>query len=582
MYKNNRFILKKNLTLIFKVVLFFILLIVCSLLPPIYEKIFGNPELIGKFLVEVDEGFSVAKTVIDSFKSTSYSVYKDKSNNYEITWIDRVSGDLCLNFTKLDENLKKVITKTILDSGKSSYVDHEILVSEDGKTFIFYSAISNGGGENILNFITIDKKGQTISSSTPIYEGKYIDDINACFDSKNDIYLVFSDLGDGIKGFYGIKISSDGGISDAYKLNGIPQGKAKKPQLEIFDNKLYLIWHDTREDPRRPFIYLGVFTQDFEKILEKKVGRTIIYTTNIQAVHVVDENGIYIFRSGLITEEDKGIELGGYNDIIMDIFDLNCRDIIRGKFITRTAKWSYNPHISFNKDKIHIVWVDNRNDRLDTYYSFVDKDGNIIKDQIRVNDKGKDTYLPKVFSYEKDYAQFFWIGFNPDQTNKIIYKDNKNIIRTYIFNKLGIGAKKEYFFGIGGYLFSLILSSLVSILLNIGAILLTLILSILVINYLMSKLTDKKYYGILNILIIFIISSLSRFYFKVPQKFLFIDFSINYTIIGYLFASIFAFLFYKSIDFKNQNIAEIVTIVLSWFIFEGIFSIFPAILRIFI
>lgn len=583
MYTNNKFslkILKEYFPLVFKTFLFLFLLITCSFLPPIYEKLYDNPELSGKFLAEVDEGFSIAKTVVDGFKSTSYSIYKDKLKNYEITWIDRVDGNLCLQFIKLDENLKVVIPKTALDSGKSSYIDYKILVDDAGHINIFYSTIYNENGKNVLNYITIDKNGGSIS--IPIYEGIYINDINACFDSKNDIYLVFSDLRDGITGFYGIKIGSDGKISDAYKLNGIPQGKAKKPKLEIFDNKLYLIWRDIREDPRRPFIYLGVFTQDFEKILEKKVGRTILYTNNIQAVHFVNENGIYIFRSGLITEEDMGVELGGYNDIIMDIFDSNGEDFIRGKFITRTAKWSYNPHISSNKDKIHIVWMDNRNDRLDTYYNLVDKDGNIIKDQMRVNNKGKDTYLPKVFPYEEDYAQFFWIGFNPDQTNRIVYKDNKNIIRTYIFNKLGIGSQKEYFFGIGGYLFSLILSSLVSILLNIGAILSTLILSILIINYLMSKLTNKKYYSILTILIIFIISSLSRFYFKVPQKFLFVDFSINYTIIGYLFASIFEFLFYKSFDFKNQNLAKIITIACSWFIFEGIFSIFPTILRIFV
>jgi len=581
MNTHNKSILIKYFPIFLKVVLFLFLLIICSLLPPIYEKICGNPEFSGVFLVEVDEGFSTAKTLIDSFKSTSCAVNKDKLGNYEIVWIDRVNGNLCLKFTKFNENLKTLIPETILDSKKSSYIDYKILVDDAGGIKIFYSTVSNENGKNVLNYITIDKNGGSISSPILIYGGIYIDDISACFDSKNDIYLVFSDLRDGITGFYGIKIGSDGEISDAYKLNEISQGKAKKPKLELFDNKLYLIWHDIREDPRRPFIYSGVFTQDFEKIFEKKVGRTILYTTNIQAVHFVNENRIYIFRSGLITEEDMGVELGGYNDIIMDIFDLNGRDIIRGKFITRTAKWSYNPYISSDKDKIHLVWMDNRNDRLDTYYSLIDKDCIIIKDQMRVNDRGEDTYLPKVFPYEDDYAQFFWIGFNPNQTSKIVYKDNKYIVKTNILNKLGIGAQKEYFFGIGGYLFSLILSSLVSILLNIGAILLTLILSILVINYLMSKLTDKKYYSLLTTLIIFIISSLSRFCFKVPQKFLFIDFSLNYTIIGYLFASIFAFLFYKSFDFNNQKLAKIITIVFSWFVFEGIFSTFPAILRIF-
>ena len=134
---------------------------------------------------------------------------------------------------------------------------------------------------------------------------------------KKDTYLVFSDLRDGITGFYGIKIGSDGKVSDAYKLNEIPQGKAKKPKLEIFDNKLYLIWYDIREDPKRPFIYLGVFNQDFKKVLEKRVGRTILYVGNIQAVHSVNENGIYVFRTGIVTGEDMGVEIGGHNDIIM-------------------------------------------------------------------------------------------------------------------------------------------------------------------------------------------------------------------------------------------------------------------------
>lgn len=582
MYTQNKIILKKYFSSVLRIVLFLFLIIICSFLPPVYEKILGNPELSGKFLVEVDEGFSVAKTVIDSFKSTSYSVYKDRLKNYEIIWIDRVDEYLCLKFIKLDENLQTVIPETIIDSKKSSYINYKIIVDDAGKINLFYSSINNENRKNNLNHITINSDGKNISSSETIYEGKYIDDINTCFDFQNNIFLVFSDIKEGVTGLYGIKVSSDGNISDTYQLSEIPQGKAKQPKLQFFDDRLYLIWRDIRENPKRPFIYLGVFSQDFNKIFEKKVGRVILHATNIQADHHVNKNGIYIFRSGLVIEEDLGIEIGGYKDIIMDIFDLDGKDIIRGEFITRTLKWSYNPYISSDKDKIHLVWMDNRNDRLDTYYSLIDKNGNIIKDQIRVNDRGKDTYLPKVFPYEDDYAQFFWIGFNPDQTNKIVYKDNKNIIRTYIFNKFGIGAQKEYFFGIGGYLFSLILSSLVSILLNIGAILLTLILSILVINYLMSKLTDKKYYSLLTILIIFIISSLSRFCFKVPQKFLFIDFSLNYTIIGYLFASIFAFLFYKSFDFNNQKLAKIITIVLSWFIFEGIFSTFPAILRIFV
>ncbi|MFH1583922.1 MAG: hypothetical protein ABIA56_02230, partial [Actinomycetota bacterium] len=335
MNTHNKSILIKYFPIFLKVVLFLFLLIICSLLPPVYEKIFGNPELSGKFLVEVDEGFSVSKTIIDSFKSTSYAVNKDKLGNYEIAWIDRVNGNLCLKFTKFNENLKTLIPEVILDSGGSSYIDYKILVDDAGGIKIFYSTISNENGKNVLNYITIDKNGGSISSPILIYEGIYIDDISACFDSKNDIYLVFSDLRDGIKGFYGIKIGSDGEISDAYKLNEIAQGKAKKPKLELFDNKLYLIWHDIREDPRRPFIYLGVFTQDFEKIFEKKVGRTILYTTNIQAVHFVNENRIYIFRSGLITEEDLSLEIGGHKDIIMDIFDLGGKDITRGEFITR-------------------------------------------------------------------------------------------------------------------------------------------------------------------------------------------------------------------------------------------------------
>jgi len=582
MYIQNKLILKKYLSSVLRIVLFFFLFITCSLLPPIYEKIYSNPEFSSKFLVEVDEGFSIAKTIIDSFESTSYSVYKDKLKDYEVVWIDRVDEDLCLKFIKLDENLKTVIPETILDSKKRSYIDYEILVDDVGKINIFYSSINKENGINYLDHIMMDKDGKNISNPKSICEGIYIDDINACFDSKKDTYLVFSDLRNGITGFYGIKIGSDGKISDAYKLNEIPQGKAKKPKLEIFDNKLYLIWYDIREDPKRPFIYLGVFNQDFKKVLEKRVGRTILYVGNIQAVHSVNENGIYVFRTGIVTGEDMGVEIGGHNDIIMDIFDLSGEDFIRGKFITRTAKWSYNPHISSNKDKIHIVWMDNRNDRLDTYYNLVDKDGNIIKDQMRVNNKGKDTYLPKVFPYEEDYAQFFWIGFNPDQTSKIIYKDNKDIVKVNIFNKLGIGGKRKYLFGMGGYLFSLTLSALVSILLNLGAFILTLTLSLLISNYLKSKITKKSYYNLIIFSIIFLISSLSRFYFKVPQKFLFVEFYLIYTIIGFIFASVFTLLFHKFLDFKDQIILEVFTIVLSWFVFEGIFSILPAILRIFV
>jgi len=582
MYTKSKLILKKYLSSVLRIVLFFFLFITCSLLPPIYEKIYSNPEFSSKFLVEVDEGFSIAKTIIDSFESTSYSVYKDKLKDYEVVWIDRVDEDLCLKFIKLDENLKTVIPETILDSKKRSYIDYKILVDDVGKINIFYSSINKENGINYLDHIMMDKDGKNISNPKSICEGIYIDDINACFDSKKDIYLVFSDLRDGITGFYGIKIGSDGKISDAYKLNEIPQGKAKKPKLEIFDNKLYLIWYDIREDPKRPFIYLGVFNQDFKKVLEKRVGRTILYVGNIQAVHSVNENGIYVFRTGIVTGENMGVEIGGHNDIIMDIFDLSGEDFIRGKFITRTAKWSYNPHISSNKDKIHIVWMDNRNDRLDTYYNLVDKDGNIIKDQMRVNNKGKDTYLPKVFPYEDDYAHFFWIEFNPDQTSKIIYKDNKDIVKVNIFNKLGIGGKGEYLFGMGGYLFSLTLSALVSILLNLGAFILTLTLSLLISNYLKSKITKKSYYNLIIFSIIFLISSLTRFYFKFPQRFLFVEFYLIYTIIGFIFASIFTLLFHKFLDFKDQIILEVFTIVLSWFIFEGIFSIFPAILRIFV
>ncbi|GAI74753.1 unnamed protein product, partial [marine sediment metagenome] len=128
---------------------------------------------------------------------------------------------------------------------------------------------------------------------------------------------------------------------------------------------------------------------------------------------------------------------------------------------------------------------------------------------MRVNNKGKDTYLPKVFPYENDYAHFFWIGFNPDQTSKIIYKDNKDIVKVNIFNKLGIGGKREYLFGMGGYLFSLTLSALVSILLNLGAFILTLTLSLLISNYLKSKITKKSYYNLIIFSIIFLISSLT-------------------------------------------------------------------------
>jgi len=550
------------------------------LLPPVYEKIFGNPELSGKFLVEVDEGFSVSKTIIDSFKSTSYSVYKDKLKNYEIVWIDRVNENLCLKFTKFNENLKTLIPETILDSKKSSYIDYKILVDDAGKINIFYSSINNENRRNNLNNITINKDGKNISSPETIYEGKYIDDINVCFDSQNNIYLVFSDIKEGVTGLSGIKVSSDGNISDTYKLSEIPQGKAKQPKLQFFNDRLYIIWRDIREDPKRPFIYLGVFTQDFEKIFEKKVGRTILYTTNIQAVHFVNENRIYIFRSGLITEEDLSLEIGGHKDIIMDIFDLDGKDITRGEFITRTLKWSYNPYISSNKDKIHLVWMDNRRDRLETYYKLINKDGTIVKDEMRVNDRGEDTYLPKVFPYEDDYAQFFWIGFNPDQTSKVVYKDNKDVVRTNLFNKLGIGSKKEYFFGMGGYLFSLILSSMISIL-NIGAVILTLILSLIIVNYLVSKMAKSSLHILLIILIVSMIASFSRFFFPGIKNLLNVEFLPSYTIIGYIIASIFTFLFYKFLDFKNQIVAEIIIIVFLWFVFEGIFSTFPAILRIF-
>ncbi|MBU2598410.1 MAG: hypothetical protein KKC53_04440 [Actinobacteria bacterium] len=580
MNTHNKSILIKYFPIFLKVVLFLFLLIICSLLPPVYEKIFGNPELSGKFLVEVDEGFSVSKTIIDSFKSTSYSVYKDKLKNYEIVWIDRVNENLCLKFTKFNENLKTLIPETILDSKKSSYIDYKILVDDAGKINIFYSSINNENRRNNLNNITINKDGKNISSPETIYEGKYIDDINVCFDSQNNIYLVFSDIKEGVTGLSGIKVSSDGNISDTYKLSEIPQGKAKQPKLQFFNDRLYIIWRDIREDPKRPFIYLGVFTQDFEKIFEKKVGRTILYTTNIQAVHFVNENRIYIFRSGLITEEDLSLEIGGHKDIIMDIFDLDGKDITRGEFITRTLKWSYNPYISSNKDKIHLVWMDNRRDRLETYYKLINKDGTIVKDEMRVNDRGEDTYLPKVFPYEDDYAQFFWIGFNPDQTSKVVYKDNKDVVRTNLFNKLGIGSKKEYFFGMGGYLFSLILSSMISIL-NIGAVILTLILSLIIVNYLVSKMAKSSLHILLIILIVSMIASFSRFFFPGIKNLLNVEFLPSYTIIGYIIASIFTFLFYKFLDFKNQIVAEIIIIVFLWFVFEGIFSTFPAILRIF-
>jgi len=580
MYTINNSILKKHFSSVLKIVLFLFLLIICSLLPPVYEKIFGNPELSEKFLVEVDEGFSVSKTIIDSFKSTSYSVYKDKLKNYEIVWIDRVGEDLCLKFTKLDENLQTVIPETILDSKKSSYVDYKILVDDAGKINIFYSSINNENRRNNLNNITINKDGKNISSPETIYEGKYIDDINVFFDSQNNIYLVFSDIKEGVTGLSGIKVSSDGNISDTYKLSEIPQGKAKQPKLQFFDDRLYIIWRDIREDPKRPFIYLGVFSQDFKKIFEKKVGRVILYAINIQADHHVDEDGIYIFRSGLIIEEDLGLEIGGHKDIIMDIFDLDGKDIARGEFITRTLKWSYNPYISSNKDKIHLVWMDNRRDRLETYYKLINKDGTIVKDEMRVNDRGEDTYLPKVFPYEDDYAQFFWIGFNPDQTSKVVYKDNKDVVRTNLFNKLGIGSKKEYFFGMGGYLFSLIISSMISIL-NIGAVILTLILSLIIVNYLVSKMAKSSLHILLIILIVSTIASFSRFFFPGIKNLLNVEFPPSYTIIGYIIASIFTFLFYKFLDFKNQIVAEIIIIVFSWFVFEGIFSTFPAILRIF-
>lgn len=580
MYTINNSILKKHFSSVLRIVLFLFLLIICSLLPPVYEKIFGNPELSGKFLVEVDEGFSTAKTLIDSFKSTSYAVNKDKLGNYEIAWIDRVNGNLCLKFTKFNENFQTVIPETILDSKKSSYIDYKILVDDAGKINIFYSSINNENRRNNLNNITINKDGKNISSPETIYEGKYIDDINVCFDSQNNIYLVFSDIKEGVTGLSGIKVSSDGNISDTYKLSEIPQGKAKQPKLQFFDDRLYIIWRDIREDPKRPFIYLGVFSQDFKKIFEKKVGRVILHAINIQADHHVDEDGIYIFRSGLIIEEDLSLEIGGHKDIIMDIFDLDGKDIARGEFITRTLKWSYNPYISSNKDKIHLVWMDNRRDRLETYYKLINKDGTIVKDEMRVNDRGEDTYLPKVFPYEDDYAQFFWIGFNPDQTSKVVYKDNKDVVRTNLFNKLGIGSKKEYFFGMGGYLFSLILSSMISIL-NIGAVILTLILSLIIVNYLVSKMAKSSLHTLLIILIVSTIASFSRFFFPGIKNLLNVEFSPSYTIIGFIIASIFTFLFYKFLDFKNQIVAEIIIIVFSWFVFEGIFSTFPAILRIF-
>lgn len=585
MYTNNKFslkILKEYFPLVFKTFLFLFLLITCSFLPPIYEKLYDNPELSGTFLVEVDEGFSISKTIIDSFRSTSYTLYKDNFENYEITWVDRVNENLCLQFIKLDKNLNVTIPKIIIDSGKSSYIDHKILIDNTGKINILYSAINNKNRKNFIYHITTNKDGKVISHPISIYQGIYIEYIDVCFDSKNNIYLVFSDINEGVTGLFGLKISPGKEILDTYKFPEMPWGKVKQPKLRFFDNRLYMIWRDTREDHRRPFIYLGVFDQDFKKIFEKKVGRTILYETNIQADFAVNENGIYISRSGLITEEDMSVELGGYNDIIMDIFDLNGRDIIRGKFITRTRKWSYNPHISFYRDKIHLIWMDNRSDRLDTYYSLIDKDCMIIKDQMRANDKGKDTYLPKVFSYKDDYAHFFWIGFNPDQSSKIVYKDNENVVRTNIFNKLGIGGKREYLFGIGGYLFSLTLSSIISILLNIVAVVLTIIFSLLIVNYLKTKQTKESYYSLLTFLIIILLSSLSRFYFKVPQKFLQVELTFIYTIIGFIFASIFAFLFNRLIDFKNQRLLEVIITVFTWFIFEGIFSIFPAILRIFV
>ena len=580
MYPINNSILKKYFSSVLRIVLFLFLLIICSLLPPIYEKIYGNPEFSGKFLIEVDEGFSVSKTIIDTFKSTSYSIYKDKLKNYEIVWIDRVGEDLCLKFTKLDENLQTVIPETVLDSGKSSYLSHEILVDDRGKINIFYSTIHNEDRKNVLNCITIDKNGQTISIPKQIFEGTYIIDINAHFNFNKDIYIVFSDIEENIRYIYGIKINLDGEISDIYRIEELLSEKVKKPKFKIFNDKIYLVWRDIREDPRRPFIYLAIFNQNFEKIFEKKIGRAISYSGGNQEDHYVDKNGIYIFRSGHIAEEYQGVEIGGRNDIIMDILDLNGEDIIRGKFITRTAKWSYNPYISSDKDKIHLVWMDNRRGRLETYYKLINKDGTVVKDEMRVNDRGEDTYLPKVFPYEDDYAQFFWIGFNPDQTNKIVYKDNKDIVKANLFNKLGFGTKKEYFFGMGGYLFSLVLSSMASIL-NIGAVILTFILSLIIINYLVYKITKRSLRTLLIILIVSIIASFSRFFFPGIENFLNVRFSPFYTIVGYIIASIFTFLFYKFLDFKNKTIAEVLIIVFSWFVFEAIFSIFPAILRTF-
>ena len=175
MYTKSKLILKKYLSSVLRIVLFFFLFITCSLLPPIYEKIYSNPEFSSKFLVEVDEGFSIAKTIIDSFESTSYSVYKDKLKDYEVVWIDRVDEDLCLKFIKLDENLKTDIPETILDSKKRSN--------------IFYSSINKENGINYLDHIMMDKDGKNISNPKSICEGIYIDDINACFDSKKGYLL---------------------------------------------------------------------------------------------------------------------------------------------------------------------------------------------------------------------------------------------------------------------------------------------------------------------------------------------------------------------------------------------------------
>lgn len=333
------------------------------------------------------------------FESSYPTFTVDSHNNIHIVWMDDRNGDFEIYYKKIDRDGKVLIGDTRLTYNHSnSYLpaivsdsddnNHVVWIDDrDGNWILYYKKVDNTGDTLVgtMRIAKIPRSAVLLGTFSLLSHTKLSKDdlensralitaINfkpsIAIDSKDDVYVLWSNPSDGDFEIYYTKLSKEGDVLiEEVKLTNTDSDSHNPAMAVDRDDDLHIVWSEDRDDGSAlRYMKLSPFGEKLVK--ETTFLNTTLDSSFEPSIDVDGDGNVYVVWE---------YERLNVNRIYYTKLDDNGSTIIDDKCVTPSNLECSNPSISVDSDgNARIVWQakENKNSlNWDLYYLMLDSDG---------------------------------------------------------------------------------------------------------------------------------------------------------------------------------------------------------------